>query len=565
MPTSATVTNAAADRSATGAFAVLDVETTGLTRDDRVVQIAIADVDGEGNLLDYWSSVIDPGRDPGPIDIHGVTPDRLAGAPTFADVAPEISARLQGRVLVAHNAAFDARMVRAEFNRLGLADPVQTRLCTIALARRLDLAVPDFKLATITDHFGVVNRRAHDALSDVLATTEVLAQLLAASHRVRLALPLARHSDVALNRASGSRPVPFRNPGRWAPGHPLVQGMTVAISGPTRLRRRDLVQRGFECGVATRRYLGESLSLLIANETTRRVQAARVRGLAVIDEEHYLALLDTVGAGITREEAPGERLGRGQSPPQPVAPALIGVSGLLSGRRVLVLGDDAAAAQTRADLTARGAVVRAELTEAVTDVVVLPSGQDDPRCEAADRLGVPRLDPDWPHQGTANAGAGFHGTAPAILPAGWRVSVPNQLTELRLLCRWSADDAVDVTACLQGGAPHADDLVDAGHRSADDGTLTITTETEGEATLAFSLASVSESVDAILVEARVTAGAIPVELRFSDRYGRDLGRAICTVTGESSGSVLCRLDRGHHGWQLQIGPAFGRVADHMAQ
>lgn len=56
-------------------FAVTDVETTGLfpQAHDRIIEIAIVRVDAEGNILDEFTSLVNPGRDIGTTHLHGIT------------------------------------------------------------------------------------------------------------------------------------------------------------------------------------------------------------------------------------------------------------------------------------------------------------------------------------------------------------------------------------------------------------------------------------------------------------------------------------------------------------
>jgi len=73
-------------------FALVDVETTGLyPQSDRVVQIAMRQVDRHGKTQNVWHSLVDPGRDPGPTHIHGITTEMLRGAPRFTAVAPRVA------------------------------------------------------------------------------------------------------------------------------------------------------------------------------------------------------------------------------------------------------------------------------------------------------------------------------------------------------------------------------------------------------------------------------------------------------------------------------------------
>lgn len=63
-------------------YAVVDVETTGLARDDRIVSAAVYRLDARGNVEDHWYTLVNPRRDPGPVWIHGLTSAMLSDAPS---------------------------------------------------------------------------------------------------------------------------------------------------------------------------------------------------------------------------------------------------------------------------------------------------------------------------------------------------------------------------------------------------------------------------------------------------------------------------------------------------
>lgn len=100
-------------RTESSRLAVVDVETTGLSRYDRIVEYACVTV-ADGVVVDEYDTLIQPKRDPGPAHIHGITPDMLQSAPKFDAVAGDIADRLNGAVLVAHNISFDVRMLKQE-------------------------------------------------------------------------------------------------------------------------------------------------------------------------------------------------------------------------------------------------------------------------------------------------------------------------------------------------------------------------------------------------------------------------------------------------------------------
>lgn len=171
-------------------FAVVDVETTGLGRSDRVISAGVYQLDAHGEVTDHWYTLVNPERDPGPVWIHGLTEDVLAGAPTFPEVADELAERLRGRVMVAHNALFDWNMISREFSRAGLRAPVEQRLCTMVLARDLGLPLPNGKLASLAAYFGVQQRQAHNALDDARVLAEIFRPSLRLAREGGVPLPL---------------------------------------------------------------------------------------------------------------------------------------------------------------------------------------------------------------------------------------------------------------------------------------------------------------------------------------------------------------------------------------
>ena len=96
----------------------LDTETTGTGPNAEVIEIGILD-DGEREL---FSSLVRPRGtiDPAAARVHGITPEMLAGAPTWAEIWPAAQAVLEGRRVGVYNAEFDLRLMKQTHTRAWL-------------------------------------------------------------------------------------------------------------------------------------------------------------------------------------------------------------------------------------------------------------------------------------------------------------------------------------------------------------------------------------------------------------------------------------------------------------
>jgi DNA polymerase-3 subunit epsilon len=150
-----------------GRLAYLDVETTGADpRHDRITEVGLLLVD-DGRLTQEWSTLVNPERDiPAGIEtLTGITGAMVEEAPLFADIAPALTARLNGRLLVAHNARFDCAFLRNEFRRAGVSFDTHA-LCSVRLSRELFPEERQHNLDALIERFGLPCETRHRALPD---------------------------------------------------------------------------------------------------------------------------------------------------------------------------------------------------------------------------------------------------------------------------------------------------------------------------------------------------------------------------------------------------------------
>ncbi|BBO73568.1 DNA polymerase III subunit epsilon [Desulfosarcina widdelii] len=163
-------------------YTVFDTETTGLDPrgGDEIISIgAIRVVNGRLLHTETIHQLVDPCRPiPGEsIKYHGITDQMVEGMPTVDKALAFLYRFARDTVLVAHNAAFDMRMLEMKEKATGIrfTNPV---LDTMHLSAIVHPAHEDHSLDTIAQRLGVSLTKRHDALGDAIATGEVFLKII---------------------------------------------------------------------------------------------------------------------------------------------------------------------------------------------------------------------------------------------------------------------------------------------------------------------------------------------------------------------------------------------------
>jgi len=201
---------------------VLDTETTGFDpkTGDRLIEVGCIEIDDLLPTGRTFHRLVNPERliPPDAIRVHGITDDKVRGAPKFAEMADELLEFIGDAPVIAHNAAFDRAFINHELglcgrllveevrwiDTLGLA---QTRFP--GMANSLDALCKRFKIS-------LAERTLHGALIDARLLASVYLELKGGKERV-LDLSAARGPIVAGFKpvSHGERPRPL--PGRISP------------------------------------------------------------------------------------------------------------------------------------------------------------------------------------------------------------------------------------------------------------------------------------------------------------------------------------------------------------
>lgn len=145
-------------------FVVVDVETTGLTRYDRICEIGMTKI-SNGRIVDKFETLINPRMSITNTIFHGIEDWMVKGAPVFKDIAWRIAGFIRGAILIAHNAPFDMRFMRYELQRLD-TDLAHYALCTLRLARSLHPEFPHYHLNYLLGRYNIFNEWPHRAGTD---------------------------------------------------------------------------------------------------------------------------------------------------------------------------------------------------------------------------------------------------------------------------------------------------------------------------------------------------------------------------------------------------------------
>lgn len=577
-------------------WVVLDVETSGMrAASHRVLSIAALVLREDGSVEREFSTLLDPGCDPGPVHVHNLTPDRLAGAPRFEDIADEFGELLSGRTMVAHNASFDYGFLDAEFQRAGFGTPIEKRLCTLALSRRLELDVPNHRLATLAEYWKIEQVNAHDAYDDARLLVEVFGRSASLAETLQLPLPVVGCKDrraTVHSREIKRVPSSFTNPGRLDLTHGLVQGMKIAISGPTSAPRATLAARLTDAGFEFTNTVSRQTSVLVCDNTasqSSKIRKAESDGIPVISEQQLEHLLARAVPGEIKIE--GATVGVNTVDPAPdtmkapevvevehevglvpeivlsaqprpdestpaVLPSSIATASPLAnrkakawqGRRVLILGGthlDGVIMRSR--ILQLGARPSLNFTTAVTEVLVLEGGESDKRMARVTDRGLPKITESDVNEALVSGVVPAHMrlesrlSAP-ILMRGEVVDLPAAQSSWSINVAWRAENVgdefdVDVVAFLLDRSSKVDsdqDFVFYNNTVDEDGAVELSVDGDSEQSVRADLDSLPAECQRVVIAAAVDG----------DKTFGDLGAVSVSIDGPDGTFATFVLDLG---------------------
>src|SRR5690606_20657007 len=135
---------------------IVDIETTGShAGGSRITEVAILIHNGT-KIIERYQSRVNP-QCTLPLSIQmltGITPDMVADAPVFDEIAEDIYHLLQGKIFVAHNVNFDYSFLVKELRQAGY-EWQAPKLCTVRLARKIFPGHRSYSLGDICQARGI--------------------------------------------------------------------------------------------------------------------------------------------------------------------------------------------------------------------------------------------------------------------------------------------------------------------------------------------------------------------------------------------------------------------------
>src|SRR3954452_11322034 len=164
---------------ASAEYVCVDTETNGRPGEGCELTEVGAVLVGGGELHERFESLVRVERplSRGIERFTGITQAMVDSAPPAREVLPRVKEMAEGRVLVAHSASFERRVLAQAFERAGIEWEQPPVLCTVAMARRFAPLARQRKLAPLAEALGIEVRAVHRALVDAETCAKVFCAL----------------------------------------------------------------------------------------------------------------------------------------------------------------------------------------------------------------------------------------------------------------------------------------------------------------------------------------------------------------------------------------------------
>lgn len=283
--------------------------------------------------------VLDPGTDPGPAHMHGLTHEEVAEGQRFSKVLRQLDSLIDGRVLVVHDApvtwGFIVSEARRAMNAAAKANRSRGRgrgrgrrrqkvghvprpeqvVDTLATARRQGVTLADTRVGAVAKRYRVEapkpvatpDRALLPEATVARQKTETLLGLFLAQ-RGRGKEASRSPKDMRADRFGLQRshvrvdavdaPRPLENPGRYQPGKELAKGMEVVVAPEIEMDPNVIIEACLAKELVYAEKLSRQTSVVVCNQTTGldgKAMHAQRKGIPLLADTAFMAAIERMG------------------------------------------------------------------------------------------------------------------------------------------------------------------------------------------------------------------------------------------------------------------------------
>ena len=136
-------------------YLAFDVETPN-RKNDRICSIGLSLIDERGNIQTE-ELLVNPETefDSFNIELTGISPETVAGAPAFPAVWNKIEPWFCNYTILAHNAHFDLSVLHKTLSAYNLTSPTINYICTMRMAQQILPCAENYKLNTLCNEYEI--------------------------------------------------------------------------------------------------------------------------------------------------------------------------------------------------------------------------------------------------------------------------------------------------------------------------------------------------------------------------------------------------------------------------
>ena len=333
-------------------YVALTIQTTGIhPSTGRLLTVDALTLNAAGEIGQEFHAVINPGADPGPRHLHGLSVEEIQAGQSFSMLLKPLDRLIDGRTLIVHDTPYTWGFIVSEARRAMTAAARQNRarnrnrgkgrrrrfkvghvptpvaiVDTLATARRQSVWGTDIRLAAVARDTGLSApdptasvERAQRAEKD---TSRKATRLLVDLYRAQSAGPLssAAPDDLRADRFGLQRshvrvdaaeaPRQHHNPGPYVPGKELIRGMEIVVAPEITEDPDTIIAALAREELNYSEKLTRETSLVVCNITTDLVgkpMHAHRKDIPLMSDTAFLAALERIEEPTEPEEESGSK------------------------------------------------------------------------------------------------------------------------------------------------------------------------------------------------------------------------------------------------------------------